>query len=92
MANQISDETLAETTRCNEELIDLIQQWKRDNSKRDIVIVVAGKSGTGKSTLINNFLALDRSRAAEARLKPTSVTEKVKVYNGEVNGVLVRRA
>ena len=90
MASQILDENLAETTRCNEELVDLIQQWKRDNSKRDIVIVVAGKSGTGKSTLINNFLALDRSRAAEARLQSTSVTEEVKRYDAEVNGVLVR--
>ena len=54
------------------------------------MIVVAGKSGTGKSTLINNFLALDSSQAAESRLQPTSVTKDVKVYNGEVSDVLVR--
>ena len=90
MATQIPDDDLPETARSNEELLDLIQQWKQDNSKRDIVIVVAGKSGTGKSTLINNFLALDGSRAAEARLQPTSVTKEVKRYDGEVNGVLIR--
>jgi predicted GTPase len=90
MATKISDDDSPETARSSEELLDLIQQWKQDNSKRDIVIVVAGKGGTGKSTLINNFLALDRSRAADARLKPTSVTSEVKVYKGEVNGVLVR--
>ena len=87
---QISDDDLPETTRSNEELLDLIQQWKQDNTKRDIVIVVGGKSGTGKSTLINTFLTLDSSKAAESRLQPTSVTKDVEVYNGEVNGVLVR--
>ena len=90
MATQISDDDLPETATSNEELFDLIQQWKQDNSMRDIVIVVAGKSGTGKSTLINNFLALDPSRAAEARLQSTSVTKDVKRYDEEVNGVLVR--
>ena len=87
---QVPDDDLPETTRSNEELLDLIQQWKQDNTKRDIVIVVGGKSGTGKSTLINNFLTLDSSKAAESRLQPTSVTKNVKVYNGKVNGVLVR--
>ena len=90
MATQISDDDWPETAKANEELLDLIQQWKQDNSKRDIVVVVAGKSGTGKSTLINNFLALEGSNAAKTRLQPTSVTEEVKRYDGEVNGVLVR--
>ena len=53
-------------------------------------MVVGGKSGTGKSTLINNFLALDSSNAAESHLQPTSVTKEVKRYDGEVNRVLVR--
>ena len=56
------------------------------------MIVVAGKSGTGKSTLINNFLTLDGStgNAAETHLQPNSVTHNVEVYKGGVNGVLVR--
>ena len=90
MATQIPAEDLPETARSNEELLDLIQQWHQDNSKRDIVIVVAGKSGTGKSTLINNFLALEGSKAAESRRQPTSVTKEVKRYDGEVNSVHVR--
>ena len=81
---------LPETATANEDLIDLIQQWKQDNSKRDIVMVVAGKSGTGKSTLINNFLTLDKNKAAESRLQPTSVTKDVKRYDGKVNGVSIR--
>ena len=53
-------------------------------------MVVAGKSGTGKSTLINNFLSLDKNKAAESRLQPTSVTKEVKRYDGKVNGVPIR--
>ena len=80
------------TTRSNEKLLDKIQQciWNLDNSEREIVVVVCGKSGTGKSTLINNFLTLDRKKAAEARIQPTSVTHSVKVYEEEVSGVRVR--
>ena len=66
-----------------------VQQWNMDNSDREIVIVVGGKSGTGKSTLIDNFLTLDSSKAAEARIQPTSVTDNVRTYKGEVSGVLV---
>ena len=52
MATQGSDDdVLAETTTANEEVVDLIQQWKK-NIDRDIVVVVAGKSNTGKSSLI----------------------------------------
>jgi GTP-binding protein EngB required for normal cell division len=71
----------------SEDLLGLIQQWHLDNSTRDVVIVVAGKSGTGKSTFIHNFLALDRNRPT---VTPTSVTQEVKRYDGEVNGVPIR--
>ena len=84
------DEDLAQTATCDEELVDMIQQWNLENADRDVVAVVAGKSGTGKSTLINNFLTLDRNVAAENRLKPTSVTDDVKVYNGKLNDVRIR--
>ncbi|MCG8621879.1 MAG: 50S ribosome-binding GTPase [Proteobacteria bacterium] len=80
----------AETTTANEELVDLIQRWQKENIDRDIVVVVAGKGGAGKSTLINNFLTLDRDRAAKTGLQPTSVTKDVKEYKGEVNGIPIR--
>ena len=90
MATRIPADDLPETARSNEELLDLIQQYNQENPERDIVIVVGGKSGTGKSTLINNFLSLEGSEAAESRRQPTSVTEEVKRYDGEVNSVRVR--
>lgn len=79
-----------ETATASKKVTDLIQQWREDSLGRDIVVVVAGKSGTGKSTLINNFLALDGSRAAACHLQPTSVTKTVRRYDGSVNGVPVR--
>ena len=84
-----SDDT-PQTTRSNEELLDMIQLWNLDNSEREIVVIVGGKSGTGKSTLINNFLSLDGNEAAEARIQPTSVTHNVKVYKGELSGIRIR--
>ena len=90
MAAQIPDEDSPQTTRSSEEFLDKVQQWNMDNSNREIVIVVGGKSGTGKSTLINNFLTLDSSKAVEARIQPTSVIDNVRMYKGEMSGVLVR--
>lgn len=90
MASPICDEDDPETARANEEVLDLIEQWNMANPERDIVVVVAGKSGTGKSTLINNFLTLGGTKAADTRLQPTSVTTKVERYDGEVNGVRIR--
>ena len=90
MATQIPGDDSPQTTTSNEELLDKIQQWNLDNSEREIVVVVGGKSGTGKSTLINNFLTLDGKEAAKARIQPRSVTHNVKVYKGEVSGVCVR--
>ena len=79
-----------ETATANEELVDLIQQWQRDNINRAAVVVLAGKSGAGKSTLINHFLTLDKDKAAQTGVQPTSITKKVKRYDGEVNGIPIQ--
>ena len=84
------DHVLGETTTANEEVVDLIQQWQKENIDRKIVVVVAGKSNAGKSSLINHFLTLDKHEAAKTGLQPTSVTKDVKEYKGEVNGVPIR--
>ena len=36
----------------------VIEEWKQRSNGRPLVIAVVGKSGVGKSTLINNFLGL----------------------------------
>ena len=55
-----------------------------------IVIVTVGKTGVGKSTLLNNFLQLEGDTAFKARKGPKPVTEKVAHSVKEINGVQVR--
>ena len=59
------------------------------DEKKRFVIVTAGKSGVGKSTLINNFLQLEGEAAFEARSGPSSVTTSVQHCDREVNGIKV---
>ena len=66
------------------------QLMKSKNKDKRLVIVTAGKSGVGKSTLINNFLQLEGDAAFKARLGPKSVTGKVNYCDREVNGIQVR--
>lgn len=58
-------------------------------TKRPIVLVTAGKSGTGKSTLVNNILGLEGDEAAHEDCSPNPVTTKVKKYKKVVNEVTV---
>ena len=60
-------------------------------AERPIILAVVGKVGVGKSTLINNFLGLEGTRAASVRKVVTgSVTTEVTQYDGEVNGIAVK--
>ena len=52
-------------------------QWKRDSDGRPLVLVVLGKSGVGKSTLINNFLELEDKNKCEANDGASTTTQKV---------------
>ena len=73
-----------------EEKVDLIRQWSQSHGSKSVVIVTAGKSGAGKSTLINTFLGLEGEEAIVNSLQPTSVTQDLKFYEKEINGVNVR--
>ena len=42
-----------------------VSQWRRDSNGRPLVLVLLGKSGVGKSTLINNFLDLKKEERCE---------------------------
>ena len=73
-----------------EERVDLIRRWSQSHGRKSVVIVTAGKSGAGKSTLINTFLGLEGEEASVNSLQPTSVTQDLKSYEKEINGVNVR--
>ena len=54
-----------------------VAQWKRDSGGRPLVLVVLGKSGVGKSTLINNFLELEDTNKCKADDGASTTTRKV---------------
>ena len=52
-------------------------QWKRGSGGRPLDLVVLGKSGVGKSTLINNFLELEDTNKCEANDGASTTTRAV---------------
>ena len=54
-----------------------VAQWKRDSDGRPLVLVVLGKSGVGKSSLINNFLELEDPNKCEANDGASTTTREV---------------
>lgn len=72
-------------------LENMIKHWN-EKAKRDdpVVLVVIGKPGVGKSTLLNNFLDLKKRKRAVAAHYGESVTTEVSEYIQEVNGIKVK--
>ena len=54
-----------------------VAEWKRVSGGRPLVLVVLGKSGVGKSTLINKFLKLEGENECEAKDGASTTTRKV---------------
>ena len=68
---------------------DAFKKWSELSNSRGMTLVVAGQSGTGKSTLVTNLLRLS-DRSAEAPVDAhsfTPITTKVKFHNSCINGV-----
>lgn len=63
---------------------------KSNDKNKRVVMITSGKSGVGKSTLMNNFLRLEGNEVRITSLQPTSVTQNVDYYDKEINGVNVR--
>ncbi len=58
-----------------------------DSVYEPLVLVLAGKKGIGKSTLINNLLDLKEEEMAVTSNDINPTTVETKVYNGEIRGV-----
>ena len=50
-----------------EQKVEFLRQFSQERHNQ-VVIITAGKSGVGKSTLINTFLQLEGPRACHSRL------------------------
>lgn len=67
--------------------LDYITQFNESHGDRPVVIITAGKSGVGKSTLINTFLELEGEDATTAAMQPTPVSQGVSSHHRIINGV-----
>lgn len=72
------------------ELTRLIQTWIEESKGRPPVIVTAGKSGVGKSTMINNFLELERDEECLTGDDADATTTEVKLCEKRKNGLLLK--
>ena len=71
--------------------MEAIQNWNERAQRSDpIVLVLAGKAGVGKSTLLNNFLGLKKTSKAKTASSGASITTEVAEYKEEINGITVK--
>ena len=81
---------MAENTNplTQQKLKEIVKELRKRGGK--ISLMVAGKTGTGKSTLINSFLGLDHDiGGAREGDDGMSVTDSVSSYRAEKNGVMI---
>jgi ABC-type lipoprotein export system ATPase subunit len=50
------------TTTASEDRKDVLQKWKDVTANRKMILAVIGRSGTGKTTLINSMLGVECER------------------------------
>ena len=81
---------MAENTNppTQQQLKEIVKALQERGGK--ISLMVAGKTGTGKSTLINSFLGLDHDNGgAREGDDGESVTERVEPYKAEKNEITI---
>ena len=80
-------------TLTDQDLLDDFQaamsSYAKKPGKPPLKIVMIGRGGHGKSTLINSLINLQGEEAARSFKSGTPVTTGVGVYNKEMNGVMV---
>ena len=73
------------STSSEEEIIVVnpFEKWFEATRRKEITLVTAGRSGVGKSTLVQNLLRLtgEADLVPQSRHSPSSVTTEVKVYS-----------
>ena len=67
----------------SEEEINPFEKWLEATRRKEITLVTAGRSGVGKSTLVQSLLRLtgEADLVPQSRHSPSSVTTEVKVYS-----------
>ena len=70
--------------------IDIIRQFSLSKKGKNVVIVTTGKSGVGKSALVNNFLGLEGDKARKSCTQAKAVTTEVDYVDHIINDVNVR--
>ena len=73
------------------ELKQLFNAWRRQESSkgRGLVLITAGKTGSGKSTLVKNLLGPGLSKAPRPGHSSSSVTADVECYTNVIEDVSV---
>ena len=69
---------------------DVLNNWITSTKRTEITLVTAGKSGSGKSSLIANMFGLEGENAPKINHSPSSVSMEVEVFERQVNGITLR--
>lgn len=68
----------------------VLNNWITSTKRTEITLVTAGKSGSGKSSLIANMLGLEGENAPKINHSPSSVSMEVEIFERQVNGITLR--
>ena len=74
----------------NENPTVVLNSWLTSTKRSVITLVTAGKSGSGKSSLIASMLGLEGENAPKINHSPSSVSIEVEVFERKVNGITLR--
>ncbi len=68
----------------------VLNSWLTSTKRSEITLVTAGKSGSGKSSLIASMLGLEGENAPKINHSPSSVSVEVEIFERRINGITLR--
>ena len=68
----------------------VLNSWLTSTKRSEITLVTAGKSGSGKSSLIASMLGLEGENAPKINHSPSSVSVEVEIFERQINGITLR--